>query len=112
MSSRFWPALNLEWPAPPAAATVERLLAAIDDARPTAVEDHQNGVRVFFMTPVDRDSAATLARACDPLVAASAVAVSDEAWAERSQASLGPVSVGAVTVTPPWVSTADQTTDA
>src|SRR5262245_47836452 len=114
MSSRYWPALDLEWPAPPGAATVERLLAAIDDARPTAIEYHQHGVRIVLTTAADRECAETLARGADPVVTASVIVVSDEAWAERSQASLGPVSVGAVVVAPPWAAPVGQpqTTDA
>ena len=99
---RLYPALDLSWPAMPADETVERLLAALDAASPTAAEPHPRGIRVFFATPADRRRAAGEARAFDPSLSIAAHDVSDESWAERSQTALTPVSIGRLTIAPPW----------
>ena len=41
-------------------------------------------------------------RLATPAAIVSALSVSDEAWAERSQAALGPVRIGRFIVSPPW----------
>src|SRR3982751_1733004 len=71
------------------------LLARADDFAPSAVEERDAGVRVFFSTAADRD-AAQRALAADFDLAP--VDVSDEDWAIRSQADLTPVVVGRVTI--------------
>ena len=45
---RTWPALDIR------AADFERLLAALDDYRPSAVEESPGSLRVFFSTEADR----------------------------------------------------------
>lgn len=73
------------------------LLATIDDFKPTAVEEQDQSVRVFFSNAADRDAARiTLASR----FTAVAVDVSDEDWARRSQENLAPVTVGRLTITP------------
>jgi ribosomal protein L11 methyltransferase len=99
---RLYPALDFSWPSPPAEEAVERLLAAVDLASPTAAEPHSHGIRVFFATPDDRERAAAEARAFDGSVAITPLDVSDESWAERSQAGLQPVTIGGLTIAPPW----------
>lgn len=108
--ARLYHALALCWPAAPNErradhdAHVERLLAEIDDARVTAIdEDPETGAtRFFFANAESRDDAATTIRSVDPPAEVSAVEVSDENWAERSQASITAVRVGTITVAPPW----------
>jgi len=114
--SRLYPALDVTWPAPPDTEGVDRrdrvdrldrldpldrLLASVDDDAPTAVEERDEAVRIFFATPGARDAAARRLSA-DRGLACAAVDVSDEDWAARSQSALGSVQVGAIVVAPPW----------
>jgi hypothetical protein len=55
----------------------------------------------LFLSSGDRSARAS-ARAYHAGVVCTPVDVPDEHWAERSQASLEPVEVGALIVTPPW----------
>lgn len=101
---RTYPALEITWPRLSAAPSDERidlLLATMDDESPIALERCGIGVRVFFGTPAARDRAAATLAAADPDAASSSVDVPDEDWAARSQASLGPVTIGRITVAPP-----------
>jgi ribosomal protein L11 methyltransferase len=102
MSRRFYPALEIVWPTAPDPEQVDRLLAALDDEGPTAVDERESGFAVFFPSAERRDRAATIARTFAPDATVAAVSVSDDAWAERSQASLTAVRVGRIVVTPPW----------
>jgi ribosomal protein L11 methyltransferase len=102
MPPRHYPALHIEWPAPPGAERAEQLLAALDDEEPTAVEERVSGVAVFFGSTDRRDRALEIVRAFAPDASVTPVSVSDEAWAERSQASLAAIRVGRIVVTPPW----------
>jgi ribosomal protein L11 methyltransferase len=97
---REYPALELRWPTPPDSDHLERLLAAIDDDAPTALEERDDGLRVFFATSELRARAAATLTSADPNLTCSRVDVSDEDWAARSQASLGPVRVGHIIVAP------------
>jgi ribosomal protein L11 methyltransferase len=91
----MWPALDV-----PGAGNSDLLLADLDDYFPTAVEERGDTIRVFFSTTEARG------RALEQLTrlgrAASAVDVSDEDWAKRSQDALQPITVGRIRVTPPW----------
>jgi ribosomal protein L11 methyltransferase len=91
---RLYPALDLIWTARPDDAHVDRLLAEIDDERPFAVEDDGAAVRVFFGDARARDRASARLAAMDDTLQCAAVDVSDENWAERSQAALRPLRVG------------------
>jgi ribosomal protein L11 methyltransferase len=95
-------ALDVDWPTTPADELVERLLAEIDDCRPTALEPRERGVRLFFTNDETRERAAELAHAFAPTTIVESVDVPDEAWAERSQAKLEPIRAGRFVVTPPW----------
>jgi ribosomal protein L11 methyltransferase len=75
------------------------LLALVDDFGPTAVEERDAVVRIFFPTIAQRDAAQ---RALGPDLDVSAVDVDDEDWARRSQENLKPITVGRITVAPPW----------
>jgi ribosomal protein L11 methyltransferase len=102
MSCRLYPALEIVWQATQDSEQIDRLLAALDDERPTAVEEREGGIAVFFPTAERRDRAAAIVRALAPDASVAAVSVSDGSWAERSQASLTPIRVGRIVVTPPW----------
>jgi ribosomal protein L11 methyltransferase len=79
------------------------LLAIVDDFGPTAVEERGASVRIFFSTAHDRDQAQRALTARFPV---TAVEVDDEDWARRSQESLQPITVGRITVAPPWAAAA------
>jgi ribosomal protein L11 methyltransferase len=84
-----YPALDVR------AESADLLLAAVDDFSPIAVEERGGIVRVFFQTAAIRNAArASLAGEYD----ATAVEVSDEDWARRSQEHLPPIIVGRVTI--------------
>jgi ribosomal protein L11 methyltransferase len=92
---RHWPALDIPYTDPDAD---DRLLAALDDFAPTAIEERQPGIRVFFATTEQRDAAhATLS---ERQSASIALDVSDEDWAVRSQQNLTPIIVGRIRVVP------------
>jgi ribosomal protein L11 methyltransferase len=78
-------------------ADPDRLFVAIDDFSPTAIEERDDWVRVFFSTPAARDQAQS---ALAPHFDVAPIDVSDEDWARRSQESLKPVTVGRITVFP------------
>jgi ribosomal protein L11 methyltransferase len=107
-----WPALDLHVPLRDRDADEAAGLfaAVLDDFSPTAVAEldaHGREAlawRVFFASPDARAAAADgLQRAVGwPGLSCTPVDVDDEAWAERSQASLTAIRVGRVVVTPPW----------
>ena len=89
-----YPAIDVRTDAP------DLLLAIVDDFGPTAVEERGASARIFFSTTGDRDEAQ---RALAPRFEVAAVDVSDEDWARRSQENLTPVTVGRITIAPPWL---------
>lgn len=91
-----WPALDIGGPDP------DLLLALLDDFQPTAVEERADELRAFFADPRQRDAACD---ALSPRFMVRAVDVPDEDWARRSQEDLKPITVGRITVTPPWRAT-------
>jgi len=102
--ARPWPALDIHVPGCDPQLK-ELVLAELDDHHPTALEepDDQPQLRAFFQTPQDRDEAArALAAAFGLHLFVQSLEVDDEDWAARSQASLGAVTVGRITVAPPW----------
>jgi ribosomal protein L11 methyltransferase len=99
-----WPALDLRFqPGPDAAALEARLYAALDDHQPIAIQEHESadGWLVFFRSAGSRDAAAA-AVAGLPLLSTAPVNVPDDDWARRSQANLTAVTIGRITVAPPW----------
>ena len=80
----------------------DMVLAVVDDFAPSAVEDLPDGVSIFFTSASRRDSASEAVAAAFPASVLSAREVDDEDWAKRSQAALTPITVGRVTITPPW----------
>jgi ribosomal protein L11 methyltransferase len=80
----------------------EQLLALVDDFSPSAITDLDHLVTIYFTTSIDRDRAASaLARAL-PGATTISREVDDEDWARRSQESLEPITVGRITIAPPW----------
>lgn len=100
--ARVFPAVDVSWPSRPDSERLELLLAELDGCEPSAVEDTPTGLRVFFHRASDRARARDVASAWAPEATVTAIDVSDEAWAERSQAALEPVVVGRFVVAPPW----------
>jgi len=88
-----YPAIDVRTDAP------DLLLAIVDDFGPTAVEEHGPSVRIFFATVGDRDGAR---HALASQFVVTAIDVDDEDWARRSQENLKPITVGRITVAPPW----------
>jgi ribosomal protein L11 methyltransferase len=92
MSGKLWPALDVRTTSAP-----ELVIAAADEFGPTAVEERDDGVRLFFADPAARDSARnTLAREFD----LAFVDVPDEDWGRRSQERLPPITVGRLRIVP------------
>jgi ribosomal protein L11 methyltransferase len=106
---RLWPALDIL--AHPASADLEEIqglvLAALDEGGLSAVEERPAGWRIFFTTSEARDAAVATLAAAHLGLDTSAVEVSDEDWARRSQESIGAVLVGRVRIAPPWAVTAE-----
>jgi ribosomal protein L11 methyltransferase len=100
--SRTYPALDVTWSGGADDDRLGRLIAEVDEDGPTAVEEHQDHARIFFASPAARTRAAVRLIALEPDLLFDPVDVPDESWAERSQASLGPVRVGRIVVAPPW----------
>jgi ribosomal protein L11 methyltransferase len=100
--ARAYPAIDVRWPARPADDAVDRALAEIDADSPTAVEERDDGVRVFFPSVTQRDRALKRLRELDLTPTCMPVDVPDDDWAARSQASLGPVTIDRIVVVPPW----------
>ena len=101
--AKRWPALDIRH-----VGDRDLLLAALDDFSPSAIEESESGLRVFFATPAARDAAMAgmATRETDglwrrpPRLRPVAVDVSDEDWARRSQENLEPIVVGRVTILP------------
>ena len=102
MGDRVFPAIVVTWPAAVSDEAAELLLAAVDAHAPTAVEPVERGLRIFFNSPSDRTAAADAVVLFDATLGVAAVDVPDEQWAERSQAAVRAVQVGALTIAPPW----------
>ena len=73
------------------------LFAIVDDFSPTAIEERDDAIRVFFPSASVRDAARMhLAAQFD----VASIDVPDEDWARRSQQNLPPITVGRITVVP------------
>ena len=84
--------MGKRWPAVDASGDPDLILAIADDYAPTAVEERDGALRIFFPTSDLRDRAALALRG-------AAIDVDDEDWAKRAQ-PLAPISVGDLTVVP------------
>ena len=74
------------------------VLAVVDDFSPTAIEEREDALRIFFSTADARRAAAQALS--NARCSVYAVEVDDEDWARRSQENLAPVTVGRIIVTP------------
>lgn len=84
-------------------ADADMVLAVVDDFSPTAVEDlPSDGISIFFTSVAKRDAARAAVAVTFPSATLTSRQVDDEDWARRSQQALTPVTVGRITVTPPW----------
>lgn len=83
-------------------ADSELVLALVDDFGPTAVQETDDGVSIFFTSGTARDEAAAALHAAMPGAGLTPRDVDDEDWARRSQQNLTPVTVGRITIRPPW----------
>lgn len=72
----------------------------VDDFAPTAAERRDKTFRIFFPSRAARDAGCVVLAAAR--YRAEAVDVDDEDWARRSQDTLVPVTVGRITIAPPW----------
>jgi ribosomal protein L11 methyltransferase len=90
---RTWPALEIQQ-----ADDDDLIQAFLIDFNLAAVENS----RFFFHNVDDRDRAVIALRTQFPHIDVHPVDVPDEDWAARSQAALRAVTVGALTIAPPW----------
>ena len=102
-----YPAIDLRFEPGSDGARIEALLyAALDDFQPLAIQEHESadGWLVFFRDGVHRDGAAAALRRLEihPSLTLTSLDVPDEDWARRSQANLRAITVGRITVAPPW----------
>jgi len=90
----FYPALDV------AKVDGELVLAAADDYSPTAVEQRDGFLTLFFPDRVRRDGAREAIACKWPLAVTTPREVDDEDWARRSQQNLEPLTVGRITLFP------------
>jgi ribosomal protein L11 methyltransferase len=98
---RDYPALDLPRADAAPSDHLDLILAALDDAGVIAVEERPAAVRLYFQSPPERERASELVRTQFGVTGLT-VDVPDEDWAAKSQAALGAVTVGALTIAPPW----------
>ncbi len=102
-----YPAIDLQFEPGSVGPRIEALLyAALDDFQPLAIQEHESadGWMVFFRDALHRDGAADALRRLEihPSLTLTSLDVPDEDWARRSQANLRAITVGRITVAPPW----------
>jgi ribosomal protein L11 methyltransferase len=103
---KAWPALEIHVPGCDPQLQ-ELVLAELDDFQPTAIQEEDDAprLRAFFTTPESRQAAArALAASFGTHLFVQSLDIEDDDWAARSQAQLGMVTVGRISVAPPWAS--------
>ena len=101
---KVWPALDIHVPSCDPQLQ-ELVLAELDDFQPTAIEEPEetSRLRVFFTSSASRDSAAhALGRSFGTHVWVESINVEDDDWAARSQAQVQAITIGRITIAPPW----------
>jgi ribosomal protein L11 methyltransferase len=83
----------------------EILLALADDYSPIAAEERDGILTIYFDSCTRRDEACDALMRARPSAAITPREVDDGDWARRSQANLTPVTVGWLTIAPPWHAT-------
>ena len=101
-SDRKYPALLLRWASPQSDDAQDLLLAELQDYGITAVDEADGATRFFFVSEEARDQAAVAMSDIDASATCERAMISDESWAERSQASITAVRVGGLVIAPPW----------
>ena len=74
---RLYPALEILFQTLPGTDRIDQLLAALDDEGPTAVEERDSGVVVFFASTDRRNRALEIVRALALDASVTAVSISD-----------------------------------
>ncbi|HKY20865.1 MAG TPA: 50S ribosomal protein L11 methyltransferase [Vicinamibacterales bacterium] len=101
---KAWPALDIHIPGCDPQLQ-DLVLAELDDFQPTAIQEPNESavLRAFFTTGDLRDAAArALASSFGSHLYVESLNIEDEDWAARSQAQLRAITVGRITVCPPW----------
>ncbi len=97
---RTWPALEVQQADAEALDLIQAFLTDFDVA---AIDNNVPELPLFFFRdPAERARAAAALTEAFPMITVRAEDVPDEDWAARSQAALRAVTVGALTIAPPW----------
>jgi ribosomal protein L11 methyltransferase len=97
------PALDIHVPACDP-QLLDLLIGELDEFHPTAIQELDTPhIQVFFTSPRERDAAArAIASTFGIHLIVRPLDVDHEDWAARSQARLQSITVGGITVSPPW----------
>jgi ribosomal protein L11 methyltransferase len=89
---KVYPALDVR------SGSGDLIQAIVDDFEPTAIEERDKTIRIFFVCGERRDGAA--AALSHAGYATAAIEVPDEDWARRSQEHLSPIAIGRIVIVP------------
>jgi ribosomal protein L11 methylase PrmA len=97
--SRSYPALDISF-RHPEPGLGDLVLALVDEDRPFAVEETDDGLRVFFASDAARAGASSRLIASNLAIDVAPVDVPDDDWAVKGQPALEPVQVGRLVIVP------------